>query len=133
MTELTLSSLDTAVLTAGSVSMMIDVDQALVVLGGDIGPALHQPIQMLARDVDAGATAGLPIAVLSGGVTSLDLHGVWLLLELRRAAGPAGLRLDAPSDAVREVLYVHGLSGLLGLCTDHSDRNTAVTRPNTVA
>ncbi len=98
---------------AGSVSLIVDVDQALVVLRGDVGPGLHQEIQALANDLEAGAVAGLPVVVLAGGVTSLDLHGVWLLLELRRAAGPSRLRLDTPSDAVREVLYMHGLTGLL--------------------
>ncbi len=115
MTELTLPLVDTPARVSGSASLVVDVDQALVVLRGEIGPALHQQIQVLARDVEAGATAGLPIVVLASRVTSLDLHGVWLLLELRRAAGPARLRLDAPSDAVREALYVHGLSGLLDL------------------
>lgn len=114
MTELTLPLVDTrAALMPGSASLIVDTDQALVVLSGDIGPALHQQIRGLARDVEAGATGGLPIVVLAGAVSTLDLHGVWLLLELRRAAGPGRLRLDAPSDAVREALYVHGLTGLL--------------------
>lgn len=113
MTELTLPVVNPPTRESGSASLVVDVDQALVVLSGDIGPELHDQIQVLAREVSAGATSGLPIVVLASGVTTLDLHGVWLLLELRRAAGSARLRLDAPSDVVREALYVHGLTALL--------------------
>ncbi len=97
----------------GSVSLLIDADQALVVMHGDIGVELHQDIRDLVDDVEAGVTHGLPIVVLAQNVTDVDLRAVWLLLELRRAAGRHGLRIDTPSPALQDALSMHGLARLL--------------------
>ena len=45
--------------------------------------------------------------------TVVDLRAVWLLLELRRAAGSRGLRFDTPSPALQDALSMHGLARLL--------------------
>ena len=97
----------------GSVSLLIDADQALVVLHGVIGAAVHQDIRDLVADLESGVAQGLPIVVLAGNVTQVDLQCVWLLLELRRAAAGSGLLLQNPSSAVREALHIHGLTRLL--------------------
>lgn len=97
----------------GSVSLLIDADQALVVLHGAIGVELHQDVRDLVSDLEAGVARGLPIVVLAEYVTEVDLRAVWLLLELRRAAGSYGLRIDTPSPALREALAMHGLARLL--------------------
>lgn len=97
----------------GSVSLLIDDHQALVVLHGAIGSELHQDIRDLVTDLEAGVAAGRPIVVLASQVTQLDLQGVWLLLELRRAAAGHGLRIDEPSVAVNEALGMLGLGRLL--------------------
>ena len=97
----------------GSVSLLIDADQALVVMHGDIGVELHQDIRDLVDDLEAGIAQGLPIVVLAQNVTDVDLRAVWLLLELRRAAGSHGLRVDTPSPALRDALSMHGLARLL--------------------
>lgn len=97
----------------GSVSLLIDADQALVVMHGDIGVALHQDIRDLVDDLEAGVAQGLPIVVLAENVTVVDLRAVWLLLELRRAAGSRGLRFDTPSPALQDALSMHGLARLL--------------------
>jgi len=93
--------------------MLLDHDQALVVLHGTIGPQVHQDVRDLVSDLETGVVRGLPIVVLAREVTALDLQGIWLLLELRRAAKPQRIRLDHPSPAVREALHVHGLTSLL--------------------
>ena len=97
----------------GSVSLLIDADQALVVMHGVIGVELHQDIRDLVDDLEAGVAHGLPIVVLAQNVTDVDLRAVWLLLELRRAAGSHGLRIDTPSLALRDALSMHGLARLL--------------------
>ena len=97
----------------GSVSLLIDADQALVVMHGVIGVELHQDIRDLVDDLEAGVAHGLPIVVLAQNVTDVDLRAVWLLLELRRAAGSHGLRIDTPSAALRDALSMHGLARLL--------------------
>lgn len=97
----------------GSVSLLIDADQALVVMHGAIGVELHQDIRDLVDDLEAGVAQGLPIVVLAQHVTDVDLRAVWLLLELRRAAGSHGLRIDAPSTALCDALSMHGLARLL--------------------
>ena len=65
----------------GSVSLLIDADQALVVLHGAIGVELHQDVRDLVSDLEAGVARGLPIVVLAEYVTEVDLRAVWLLLE----------------------------------------------------
>src|SRR6476469_3174675 len=105
--ELPLVALDREPL--GSVSLLIDDDQALVVLHGAIGSEVHQDIRDLVSDLESGVASGLPIVVLASQVTQVDLQGVWLLLELRRAAGGRGLRIDDPSLAVTDALGMHGL------------------------
>lgn len=97
----------------GSVSLLIDADQALVVMHGDIGVELHQDIRDLVDDLEAGVAHGLPIVVLAQNVTDVDLRAVWLLLELRRAAGSHGLRIETPSLALQDALSMHGLARLL--------------------
>ena len=97
----------------GSVSLLIDADQALVVMHGEIGVHLHQDIRDLVDDLEAGVAHGLPVVVLAQNVTDVDLRAVWLLLELRRAAGSHGLRIDTPSLALRDSLSMHGLARLL--------------------
>ena len=97
----------------GSVSLLIDADQALVVMHGVIGVELHQDIRDLVDDLEAGVAHGLPIVVLAQNVSDVDLRAVWLLLELRRAAGSHGLRIDTPSLALRDALSMHGLARLL--------------------
>ena len=97
----------------GSVSLLIDADQALVVMHGEIGVHLHQDIRDLVDDLEAGVAHGLPVVVLAQNVTDVDLRAVWLLLELRRAAGSHGLRIETPSPALRDSLSMHGLARLL--------------------
>ena len=97
----------------GSISLLIDADQALVVMHGEIGVHLHQDIRDLVDDLEAGVAHGLPVVVLAQNVTDVDLRAVWLLLELRRAAGSHGLRIDTPSPALRDSLSMHGLARLL--------------------
>ena len=56
---------------------------------------------------------GQLFVVLAQNVLDVDLRAVWLLLELRRAAGSHGLRIDTPSPALRDALSMHGLVRLL--------------------
>lgn len=100
----------------GSVSLFMEDDGVvLVVLHGVIGYGLQQDVRDLVDDLvtDVAATAHRPVRVLAENVTSLELPGVWLLLELRRAARPATVTLVRPSPAVREALGLHGIMGLV--------------------
>ena len=99
----------------GSVSLFTDDDAVRVVLHGAISHELHQDIRDLVDDLisDAAATARRPVVVLARDVTELGLQGVWLLLELRRAARPAAVTLQEPSRAVRLALELHGLTAFL--------------------
>jgi hypothetical protein len=100
----------------GSVSLLVDADaDVLVVLHGAIGHDLHREVRDLVEDLvtNAVATTGRPVRVLAENVTAFELPGVWLLLELRRAARPASVTLVAPSSAVRDALSQHGIKGIL--------------------
>ncbi len=102
-------------LDAGSVSLLVDADaDVLVVLHGAISAALHAEVRDLVDDLvtNAVSTARRPVRVLAEQVTALELPGVWLLLELRRAARPAPVTLVHPSHAVRDALELHGITGL---------------------
>lgn len=101
-----------AVETESSVSLFIDEDAVLVALHGSIGHQLHHDVRDLVDDLacDAAATAHRPVRVLTSKVTELGLQGVWLLLELRRAARPADVTLVDPSSVVLETLEMHGLA-----------------------
>lgn len=99
----------------GSVSLLVDADgEVLVVLHGDIDTHLQGEIRELVDDLvtNRALTSGQPVRVLAENVTVLELPGVWLLLELRRAAKPAAVTIVAPSAAVREALDRHGIQGL---------------------
>lgn len=101
---------------AGSVSLLVDADgQVLVVLHGCIDSRLQAEIRELVDDLvtDRAATTGRPVRVLAENVTTLELAGVWLLLELRRAARPATVTVVAPSPPVREALERHGIQRVL--------------------
>ena len=76
-------------------------------------PATGLRVARPVAEVEAGAARGLPIVVLASGVTDLDLQGLRLLLELRRCAAAAGLRMDHPSSAVRDAVHLQGLAPLL--------------------
>jgi hypothetical protein len=101
--------------TEGSVSLFVDDDVVRVVLLGAIGHDVHQDVHDLVDDLvsDAAASAHRPVSVLAWGVTQFGLQGVWLLLELRRAARPAAVTLVDPSGAVRLALELHGLTSFL--------------------
>ena len=101
--------------TEGSVSLFTDDDAVRVVLHGAIGHDLHQDVRDLVDDLvsDAAATARRPVFVLARDVTEFGLQGVWLLLELRRAARPEAVTLQDPSRAVRLALELHGLTAFL--------------------
>jgi hypothetical protein len=101
--------------TEGSVSLFTDEDAVRVVLHGAIGHDLHQDVRDLVDDLvsDAAATARRPVIVLARDVTEFGLQGVWLLLELRRAARPEAVTLEKPSRAVRLALELHGLTSFL--------------------
>jgi hypothetical protein len=101
--------------TDGSVSLFTDEDAVRVVLHGAIGPDLHQDVRDLVDDLvsNAAATARRPVFVRARDVTEFGLQGVWLLLELRRAARPATVTLEEPSPAVRLALELHGLTSFL--------------------
>jgi hypothetical protein len=101
--------------TEGSVSLFTDEDAVRVVLHGAIDHELHQDIRDLVDDLisDAAATARRPVIVLARDVTEFGLQGVWLLLELRRAARPEAVTLQDPSRAVRLALELHGLTAFL--------------------
>lgn len=95
---------------AGSVSLLVDADgQVLVVLHGHIDSRLQPEIRDLVDDLTSNRadTSGLPVRVLAEHVTGFELAGVWLLLELRRAARPAAVTVVAPSAVVREELRRH--------------------------
>jgi hypothetical protein len=98
----------------GSVSLFVDEGTVLVVLHGAIGPDLRQDIRDLVDDIvsDAAQSARRPVRVLARDVTEFALPGVWLLLELRRAARPQPVTILSPSPCVREALEVHGLTSL---------------------
>ncbi|GAA4356134.1 hypothetical protein GCM10023145_26180 [Angustibacter luteus] len=99
----------------GSVSLLIDADVGvLVVLHGAIGNEMHADVRDLVADLesDAAGTAGRPVQVLAEQVTLFGLPGIWLLLELRRAARPAVVTLVRPSPAVRDAVARHNLAGL---------------------
>ncbi|GAB3683826.1 STAS domain-containing protein [Angustibacter aerolatus] len=96
----------------GSVSLFVDDDAVLVVMHGAIGHHLHQDVRDLVDDLvsDVADTAHRPVRVMARDVTTFGLQGVWLLLELRRAARPASVVLLEPSRAVRDGLNLHGLT-----------------------
>ena len=100
----------------GSVSLLVDADgQVLVVLHGHIDSRLQSEIRELVDDLvtNRADTSGLPVRVLAEHVTGFELAGVWLLLELRRAARPASVTVVAPSAVVREELRRHGVQRVL--------------------
>ena len=100
----------------GSVSMLVDADgQVLVVLHGHIDSRLQPEIRDLVDDLvtNRADTSGLPVRVLAEQVTGFELAGVWLLLELRRAARPAHVTVVAPSAVVREELRRHDVQRVL--------------------
>jgi hypothetical protein len=101
--------------TEGSVSLFTDDDAVRVVLHGSIGHDLHQDVRELVDDLvsNAAATAHRPVLVYARDVTGFGLQGVWLLLELRRAARPAAVTLVEPSRSVRVALELHGLTAFL--------------------
>ncbi|WP_426560766.1 hypothetical protein ACPPVT_12705 [Angustibacter sp. McL0619] len=99
----------------GSVSLLIDHEAgALVVLHGAIGNELHAEVRELVADLesDVAGTSGRPVQVLAEHVTSFGLPGVWLLLELRRAARPAVVSVVRPSECVRSAIARHSIAGL---------------------
>jgi anti-anti-sigma regulatory factor len=101
---------------AGSVSLLVDADgQVLVVLHGCIDSRLQPDIRELVDDLvtNRAATTGQPVRVLAENVTSFELAGVWLLLELRRAARPASVTVVCPSPAVQEAMQRHGIQRVL--------------------
>ncbi|MGN6577239.1 MAG: STAS domain-containing protein [Nocardioides sp.] len=101
---------------AGSVSLLVDADgQVLVVLHGSIDSRLQPEIRELVDDLvtNRADTTGLPVRVLAENVTAFELAGVWLLLELRRAARPASVTVVAPSPVVQEAMQRHGIQRVL--------------------
>jgi hypothetical protein len=99
----------------GSVSLLIDDGAgALVVLHGAIGNDLHAEVREVVADLesDVAGTAGRPVQVLAEHVTSFGLPGVWLLLELRRAARPAVVSVVRPAECVRAAIARHSIAGL---------------------
>lgn len=101
---------------AGSVSLLVDADgQVLVVLHGCIDSRLQPEIRELVDDLvtNRADTTGLPVRVLAENVTAFELAGVWLLLELRRAARPASVTVVAPSPVVQEAMQRHGIQRVL--------------------
>ncbi|GAB3596897.1 hypothetical protein GCM10027446_24420 [Angustibacter peucedani] len=102
-------------LDAGSVSLLVDADTSvLVVLHGAVDGGLQDDVRDLVEDLVTNAvqTSGRPVRVLAEQVTRFELTGVWLLLELRRAARPERVTLVRPSEAVRDAIALHGISGL---------------------
>jgi hypothetical protein len=101
--------------TEGSISLFIDDDVIRVVLHGSIGHDVHQDVRDLVGDLvsNVAATAHRPVEVVAASVTDFGLQGVWLLLELRRAARPAAVRVVEPSPALLQALELHGLTSLL--------------------
>lgn len=101
---------------AGSVSLLVDADgQVLVVLHGCIDSRLQPEIRELVDDLvtNRADTMGRPVRVLAENVTAFELAGVWLLLELRRAARPASVTVVAPSPVVQEAMQRHGIERVL--------------------
>ncbi|HEX3002656.1 MAG TPA: STAS domain-containing protein [Angustibacter sp.] len=101
---------------AGSVSLLVDTDGGvLVVLHGCIDSRLQPEIRELVDDLvtNRADTAGHPVRVLAENVTAFELAGVWLLLELRRAARPASVTVVAPSPVVQEAMERHGIQRVL--------------------
>ena len=112
---------------AGSVSLLVDADgQVLVVLHGCIDSRLQPEIRELVDDLvtNRADTTGLPVRVLAENVTAFELAGVWLLLELRRAARPASVTVVAPSPVVQEAMQRHGIQRVL---VEHAPTAAAVT------
>ncbi len=106
----------TAARQDGSVSLLVDTDgEVLVVLHGHIDSRLQAEIRELVDDLvtNRAETAGRPVRVLAENVTGLELAGVWLLLELRRAARPASVTVVSPSPVVREAMQRHGIQRVL--------------------
>lgn len=101
---------------AGSVSLLVDADgRVLVVLHGCIDSRLQPEIRELVDDLvtNRADTTGLPVRVLAENVTGFELAGVWLLLELRRAARPASVTVVSPSPVVQEAMQRHGIQRVL--------------------
>jgi hypothetical protein len=101
---------------AGSVSLLVDAaGYVLVVLHGCIDSRLQPEIRELVDDLvtNRADTTGLPVRVLAENVTGFELAGVWLLLELRRAAQPASVTVVAPSPVVLEAMQRHGIQRVL--------------------
>jgi len=101
---------------AGSVSLLVDADgHVLVVLHGCIDSRLQAEIRELVDDLvtNRAETTGLPVRVLAENVTAFELAGVWLLLELRRAARPASVTVVAPSPVVVEAMQRHDIQRVL--------------------
>ncbi|MGN6300009.1 MAG: STAS domain-containing protein [Angustibacter sp.] len=101
---------------AGSVSLLVDADgQVLVVLHGCIDSRLQPEIRELVDDLvtNRADTTGHPVRVLAENVTGFELAGVWLLLELRRAARPASVTVVAPSPVVLEAMQRHDIQRVL--------------------
>lgn len=99
----------------GSVSLLVDADDCvLVVLHGAVDNGLADEVRELVDDIAGGAVdvAGRPVRVLAEQVTRFDLLGVWLLLELRRAAKPNRVTLVRPTDVVLATVALHELRGL---------------------
>ncbi|MGN6612367.1 MAG: STAS domain-containing protein [Angustibacter sp.] len=97
-------------------SLLVDADgQVLVVLHGCIDSRLQPEIRELVDDLvtNRADTTGLPVRVLAENVTAFELAGVWLLLELRRAARPASVTVVAPSPVVQEAMQRHGIQRVL--------------------
>ncbi len=100
---------------AGSVSMLVEADGCvLVVLHGAVDGTLTADVRELVDDIVTGAVevAGRPVRVLAEQVTRFELLGVWLLLELRRAAKPSRVTLVRPADVVRAAVALHDLRGI---------------------
>jgi hypothetical protein len=112
--------------TEGSVSLFTDPDAVRVVLHGAIGHQVHQEVRDLVDDLvsDVAGTARRPVTVLARDVTEFGLQGVWLMLELRRAARPEVVTLEEPSHAVRLALELHGLTSFLPQPKDYSAATT---------
>ncbi len=114
--------------TEGSVSLFTDGDVVRVVLHGAIGHDVHHDVHDLVEDLvtDAAATARRPVFVLASGVTEFALQGVWLLLELRRAARPAAVTVVTASRAVLQALALHGLTSMLPAGAGPADDGVAL-------
>jgi hypothetical protein len=99
---------------AGSVSLLADDGVVVVAMHGAIGHRLHSEVRDLVHDVvtDALGTAGRPVRVLCDQVTTFELPGVWLLVELRRASRPSLVTLVNPTPAVLDAVSRHQIAGL---------------------